>query len=212
MAVVRKTLLVCLVLLLTCAGLTAVRQAVRRATARTERIDMIDLMLDVSPFPEEWDRCIGPTQQPEHLRPERGARELWFVGFCPTRSERFEQGIDGAEHDVFRYGDTLGATTIFYVTFSRDDFSNRYTISPWSVPESWAYESDTADQFRFACAEMEPFEVGRVVTKCRAVARYAEFISSFTTTLEPEYMTLQELERVLAAIDERMAQQLGKAD
>jgi len=210
MAVVRKALLACLALLLTCGALTALRVATRRAMTRTEHIDMFELMLDVSPFPEEWERCVGPAQQPEHLRPERHASEFWFVGFCPRGFDGFEQGIDGAEHDIYRYGDTLAAATMFYVSFSRDDFSNRYTVSPWSLPEGWSYESDTADQFRFACAEIEPFELGRVVTKCRAVAQYAGFISSFSTTLEPEYMTLEELERVLAAIDDRMATYLGK--
>jgi hypothetical protein len=212
MAVVRKALLACLVLLLTCAGLTAVRQAVRRATARTERIDMLDLMLDVSVFPEEWERCIGPTQQPEHLRPERHASEFWFVGFCPTRSERFEQGIDGAEHDVFRYGNPLEAATVFYGTFLREDFSNRYTASPWSVPEAWSYQSDTADGFRFACAEIESLDLRRRVMTCLTLAQYAEYVSSFSTTLDPEYMTLEQLERVLVAIDERMAQHLGRGE
>lgn len=212
MAVVRKALLACLVPLLTCAALTAVRQAVRLATARTERIDMLDLMLDVSPFPEEWERCIGPTQQPEHLPPERGAREFWFVGFCPTGSKRFEQGIDGAEHDVFRYGDTLEAGRMFYLTFWRDKFSNKYTISPWSVPQGWSYESETADHFRFACAEVEAFDLGRIVTHCTALAQYSEFISVFGTSVDPSYMTLEDLEPILIAIDERMAEHLGEGD
>jgi hypothetical protein len=212
MAMVRKVFLVCLVLVLPCVALAAVRQWVRLATTRAERIDMLDLMLDVSPFPEQWERCVGPAEQPDHLRPERQASEFWFVGFCPTRSERFEQGIDGAEHDVFRYGDPLEAATVFYGTFLREDFSNRYTTSPWSVPEGWSYSSDTADGFRFACAEIEPFDLGREVTKCRAVAQYAEYVSTFSTTLEPEYMTLEELERVLVAIDERMKVHLGKGD
>jgi hypothetical protein len=208
MAMVRKVLLACLVLLLACAALTAVRQA----TARTEKIDMRSLMLDISPFPEEWERCIGPTQQPAHVHPERSASEFWFVGFCPTDSERFEQGIDGATHAVFRYGDGLEATFVFYATFLRQDFSERYTISPWSVPAGWSYTSQVADRFRFACAEMEPFELGRVVTKCRMATQYGEYVSSFSTTLEPDYMTLEELERVLVAIDERMALHLREAD
>jgi hypothetical protein len=212
MAMVKKALLFWVVLLVTCAALTACGQAVRPATTRAERIDMLDLMLDVSPFPEAWERCVGPAQQPPNLRPERHASEFWFVGFCPTRSERFEQGNDGAEHDVFRYVDPLEAATAFYGTFLREDFSNRYTTSPWSVPEGWSYQSDTADGFRFACAETETLDLRRHVRKCRAVAQYAEYVSSFTTTLEPEYMTLEQLERVLVAIDERMAQQLGKVE
>jgi hypothetical protein len=212
MAMVRKGLLGCLVLVLACLGLATMRQVVRRGTTRAERIDMLDLMLDVSPFPEAWERCVGPIQQPEHVRPERGARESWFVGFCPSRSERFEQGIDGAEHDVFRYGDPLEAATVFYGTFLREDFSNRYTTSPWSVPEGWSYESDAADGFRFACAEIESLDLRRRVMTCLTIAQYGEYVSSFSTTLEPEYMTLEQLKRVLVAIDERMAQQLGKVD
>jgi hypothetical protein len=199
-------------LLVVCArvGVTALCATTMWPTPRTPPVDMRNLMLDVSHFPDEWQRCIGPTQQPEHVHPEQGAAELWFVGFCPTGFNGFQQGIDGAEHDVFRYRDPMEATTRFYVTFSRDEFSNRYTISPWSVPEVWSYESETADRFRFACAEVEPFDLGRVVTHCTALAQYSEYISVFGTTLEPEYMTLRDLVHVLVAVDERMARYLEK--
>ena len=210
MTVVRKTLLGCLVLPLTCAVLLALCRVVDLATSRVEPIDMQALLIDVSPFPHEWRRCIGPTQQPEHVHPERGALEFWFVGFCPTRSDRFEQGIDGAEHDVFEYGNLLEASVVFHVLFLRQEFSDRYTLSPWSVPTGWSYTSQVADRFRFACADIEPFEMGRVLTKCRIAAQYEEFVSVFGTTLDPSYMTLHDLERILVAIDERMALYLRK--
>jgi len=40
------------------------------------------------------------------------------------------------------------------------------------------------------------------------MARYDEYISVFDTIMSPEYMTLNDLEKVLRAIDERMARYL----
>jgi hypothetical protein len=42
------------------------------------------------------------------------------------------------------------------------------------------------------------------------MARYDEYISVFSTTVSPEFMTLKNLEGILRAVDERMARNLGK--
>lgn len=207
MAVVKKPALGCVgLLILACVVLLSLCTVSVWPKARTQPVDMYDLMLDVGAFPQGWDMCIGPAPPPEHVESERGEREFLYVGFCP---EGFEQGIDGAEHDVFRYRNELDAAIALYSDFSRHEFSNRYTRTPWRVPGEWAYESQAADRFKFACGELEPFDLGRLLWKCRAVSQYDEYISVFSTTLSPEYMTFGDLERILAAIDERMAFYLG---
>ena len=207
---VNKFGLACKVLVFACAALTTLCSVARLRTVRSHAIDMRHLMVVVAPFPEDWERCVGPAQPPERARPECGESEFWYVGFCPRGFQGFQQGIDGAEHDVFRYRGALEAAVSFYFTFPSREFSNRNTVSSWSVPDEWSYTSEVADRSRFACAEFEPFGRGRRLRTCRALSQYGRYISAFSTTLSPEYMTLEDVERILLAIDEKMAFYLGK--
>jgi hypothetical protein len=45
---------------------------------------------------------------------------------------------------------------------------------------------------------------------CIVTAQYEEYLIRFNVHMHPEFMTYQDLERVLRAIDERMARNLGK--
>jgi hypothetical protein len=191
----------CGVLVCACAVLTAVRPN----TKRTQPVDMHDLMLDASVFPEDWAVCIGPVPPPEHIGSERGEIEFLYVGFCP---QGFEQGIGGAEHDVFRYGRGLDVAIAYYLDFSRREFSDRYTITPYAIPQDWSYHSAVADRFRFACAELRPFGAGGSVLSCKALAQYDEYISVFGAHMS--HMTLEDMERILVAIDDKMALYLGE--
>jgi len=70
------------------------------------------------------------------------------------------------------------------------------------IPAEWTYRSPIANDWQFAC-----INYGKT-TWCTAMARYDEYISVFDTIMSPEYMTLNDLEKVLRAIDERMARYL----
>lgn len=209
MAMVKKSALGCVGLLLACLLLCVLFRTLRTVigvyTARREPVGLYDLVIDASVFPLEWYTCLGPVRPPERARGERLERDMLYAGFCP---EGFDQGIGGAQHAVFEYGDELGAAVAFRWDFSRNEFSNRYTVSPWEAPEQWSYQSSVADRFKFACAEIEPFDLGHVVWKCRAVSQYDEYVSYFSAQLS--HMTLEDLERIVLAIDERMALYLGK--
>ncbi len=201
MTVKKASALGCGLLVCACVVLTAVRPN----RTRTQPVDMYDLMIDASVFPEKWDVCIGPVPPPEHIGSERGEIEFLYVGFCP---EGFEQGIGGAEHDVFRYGRGLDVAIAYYVDFSRREFSNRYTMTPYAIPQEWSYRSPVAQRFKFACAEVEPFGADGAVLSCTALAQYDEYISVFGANMS--HMTLEDTERILVAIDERMALYLAK--
>lgn len=170
-----------------------------RPKMRAQPVDMYDLMIDVSVFPQGWDVEFGPSHPPprKHLR---GEDEGLYVQFS-TRD--FDAR---ATHIVCRYENDLQATISFYVDneFPKGD----WVVTPWAVPEEWSYESPIADRFKFACAEFEI--LGRVSRFCAAVAQYDEYISVFRTHISPEYMTLEDLERILKAIDERMALYLAE--
>jgi hypothetical protein len=209
MAMVKKTALGCVVLLVACLLLCVVfrtlRTAIGVATARRQPVDIYDLVIDASVFPPSWYTCLGPLRPPERARGDRLEQDMLYAGFCPVG---FDQGIGGAQHAVFDYGDELGGAIAFRWDFSRHEFSNRYTVSPFAVPEQWSYRSPVADRFKFACAEVEPFGEDRPVLSCEALAQYDEYISLFSAQLS--HMTLEDLERILVAIDERMALYLGE--
>ena len=208
MAMVKKGVFgsasVLLACLLACVILTSLRLVIT-GKSRTRSVDTYDLVVDASVFPEQWEVCIGPTHPPERVGHEHGEIEFIFVGFC---AEGFDQGIGAAEHDVFKYGDELGAHIAFRWDFSRHQFSNRYTVSSWAEPQQWSYRSPVAHRFKFACAEVEPFGADRAVLSCRALAQYDEYISVFGGNMS--HMTLEDMERILVAIDERMAFYLEK--
>jgi hypothetical protein len=52
--------------------------------------------------------------------------------------------------------------------------------------------------------------LGVIYRSCQAVAQYAEYISFLNSYVGPQSITLGDLERVLIAIDERMALYLGE--
>lgn len=204
MAIVKKSGLGCVALLLACMLFCALFRSLRAVigvyTARREPVDLYELVLDASVFPQSWYTCLGPVRPPERARGERLERDMLYAGFCP---EGFDQGIGGAQHAVFEYGDELGAAMAFRWDFSRHEFSNRYTVSPWAVPEQWSYRSSVADRFKFACAYVEPFGSDHAILSCNALAQYDQYVSYFQAQLS--HMTLDDLERVVVAIDERMA-------
>ena len=187
-----------LLLLLGCVGLTTFCTVREPPKTRTPPVDMYDLMIDVSVFAQAWQLWHGPEPIPEQ---ERREMESLYVVF---RYEGLEPGIVGARHAVFRYRNEVDAAT----NFSRHGFLNRHVITPWAAPEGWSYESPVADRLRFACAEIDI--LGVPYWECNVVAQYDEYVSYFSAHVSPENMSLEDLERILVAIDEPMAFYLGE--
>ncbi|TKJ29857.1 MAG: hypothetical protein CEE40_07205 [Chloroflexi bacterium B3_Chlor] len=150
-------------------------------------------MLDESVFPLGWHICAGPSRIPEL---ERGESESWYMGFCP---EGFDGHIGATQHELLRYRNKAEAGH----SFPRHGFLNRDLVTPWAVPRTWSYESPLADHFKVACADVNI--LGVIYRNCQAVAQYDEYISFLNGYVGPQSMTLGDLERILVAIDERMA-------
>ena len=81
-------------------------------------------------------------------------------------------------------------------------FRNGEFNTPWTVPVELSYYSSVADQFHYACATFE----GQPSPGCAYVAQYGVYVVHFQTSMLPGLMTCSDLENVLQAIDERMAQ------
>jgi hypothetical protein len=198
----------CGMLLFVCAALMALYGLRVWPATRTPPVDMHDLMSDVSAFPQNWRLCLGPVHLPKRVHAEHGEREMLMVDFD---ADGMGGRHYGAYHRVFRYRNGLDATMVFYLDFYRGEFLPWHMVTGWAVPQEWSYESLVADRFRFACGEVEMSPLGPPTWECTAVAQYDEYVSVFHTDLAAEYMTLEDIERILAAIDDRMALHLGKA-
>jgi hypothetical protein len=148
------------------------------------------LLLDETAFP--LGTKAGPAMPMPNKLESRESRGLTFYG-------RF--GI--ANHDVYRYRSARQAAS----TFERETtlwFPNTQFSGPWTVPSELPYQSPVADRFYLACS----IEMGTPM--CNIIAQYEEYFIRFNVHMHPEFMTYQDLERVLRAIDERMARNLGK--
>lgn len=167
---------------------------------RTPPLDMYNLMIDVSVFPQGWYPHLDPDPIPKR---ERGERESLYAVF---RYEGLRPGVVGAYHRVYRYRNEVDAAAVYPADFAGREFPEWDMITPWAEPEEWSYESPVADRFKFSCGEMDI--LGRF-WRCKAVAQYDEFISVFGTDLSPNHMTLEQLELVLVAIDAQMALHVG---
>jgi len=148
------------------------------------------LLLDETAFPP------GTNAGPVSSRPNRlGSREnrgLTFYG---------QFGI--ANHDVYRYRSAGQAASRFERELTLS-FPNTPFWGPWAPPVELPYQSTAADRFHLACG------IGVGTPMCIVTAQYEEYLIRFNVHMHPEFMTYQDLERVLRAIDERMARNLGK--
>jgi hypothetical protein len=193
----RKRTLGCIGLLFACLVLAFFSVPLYgRQKIRTQPVDIYDLLVDVSAFPQGWYIESGPSHPPQgkYLRGETESLFLQFIG------------LEGdAMHIVCRYDNDLQATISFHVD---DEFAKREAVvTPWAIPQGWSYESQVADRFKFACAELVILSRFR---NCTAVAQYDEYISIFSTHMSSEYMTLEDLQNILKAIDENMALYLAE--
>ena len=190
-------LAVCLVLLLTYMAL------MRMPNPRTKRIDLDDLMVTRADFPQGWAASGGgPITKREH---QEGSQENQSASFRPESLGWMDPL--GALHTVYRYRNPYQAMDAYFQEH-RGLYQVRRDTSAWTVPPDWSYRSPIADQFEFACAHISNIVYSG--TTCIAKARYDEFISVFSAELGSPYLTHADLERVLRAIDERMARALGK--
>ena len=155
-----------------------------------------ELLLDESVFPEGWqarERTFNPRQR----LPAEQIALGFYIDWCPDYSL-------GAGHQVYRFFDGARCADMGYRSTTPISFAPREGWGPWSVPVELPYQSPVADQFRFNCYSRQ----GSSVQTCQAVGQYREYIIGFHTDIDPEHpecMSFADLERILVAIDERMA-------
>jgi hypothetical protein len=151
-----------------------------------------DLLIDQGVIPPAWKGAWGPFLPTGD-------------DLCTTESAAIQFGVDDrelpvqAEHDVYRYR----SVGIAQRTFEKVYLPQAERLE--SVSE-WTYQSPIADQSSFGCYDW----AGRAVPVCEWAGRYEEYIVVFLARMTPDEVSLSDVEKVIRAIDARMAQYLDK--
>lgn len=150
--------------------------------------DLQALLIDETAMPSSWNQADGqPTKNDEF---SHGAINHCAITFYASSDVAY--GV--AHEQVFQYK-TEQEAAADYMRMKELFFWE--DAKPLPVP---SYDLAKADNFRLACA------IPRDNPMCTMLAQYGVHIIEFTTHVSPDFMTNDDLVRVLQAIDEKMAQ------
>jgi hypothetical protein len=156
---------------------------------RHRRFATSDLLIGTAAMPAGWSLTYGPGYAHDDPFSHDAAMVEFKADIYP--------GPRGAAQSIYRYSTIRSASV---------SFGDRATL-PGSTPQGWAYQSPIADEEIFVCYDYEGREPHPI---CWWVARYEEYVVYFRAWLITGLMTLQEIEIILIAIDNRMGQYLDK--
>jgi hypothetical protein len=167
-------------------------------------VDLTELLVTQSELPKGW---ITWQRTESSFLP--ATIDSWGIWFKIRQSDG--DFIAHASHIIGRYSSRSDAQSWHEIEIERRRFSQGGIVGEWYVPEELEYQSSVADQFRLACAKTS-FSIteGLPQEKCEMLGRYAEFITYFSTSIHPDYMTYSEFEEVVKEIDRRFAEAAGK--
>lgn len=193
--------------LLACVGCMLLGNALRETPPERE-FAIEELFIDASAFPSGWKADPAGPQVDTGQAPLGGGpmsiqqRVLFFYAEGTVKGKSI-----GAYEQIYRVASIKIATKEFErqvtVWFPRGKY-----WTPWERPTEVIFESSIADQFHIACAYDTAPPV--FIEECSFLGQYEEYLVWFSTDMSPDYMTYEDLEHVLQAIDERMAHYLGK--
>jgi len=146
-----------------------------------------ELVLDEAPFPQgaRADKVYSPVYRDA---PTESA----------GRTISLEKGF--ADHDVYRYQSARIAARKF-----EDEKETRFLpAGTWTTPDALDYRSPKTDEYYVACG------MSGNIYLCEMLARYEEYYVLFFAHMARDTMWYEDFERVVSAIDERMASCLGK--
>lgn len=159
-------------------------------TAPKRSFTTAELLISLSEMPSGWTVSNGPTK----LKDDVSSKDASVIVFqADTDVVR-----RGAMQRAYRYRNSSSAKRMYEEYIRPGQFG--------TTPPEWTYQSPVADQSYFTCDDNQ----GREPLRCEWSGRYEEYVVVFGSWIIPDRMSLQDMERVVRAIDTRMAQYLGK--
>lgn len=174
----------------------AVAGCVRPAPTREFTID--DLLINQSVFPAGWYTSAPPAPV-QIVDGAIIADESIKITFTVDDPDWHTAGLE-----IYRFSSEYGAAREYRSQLSVL-FNSRSTaaLTPWETPAELSYESPVANQSHFACGRSSI--TGKM--GCRFLGQYDEYLVVFASVVGPR-MDFADLERILQAIDGRMAHYL----
>ena len=151
----------------------------------------MDLLIDPSDMPEGWEVSENsPSRILDYLAGRDPATADDASGILFLADKPYVPWHETV-HDVYRFK-TLGVAKHVYESFDRGE-----------TPPGWTYKSPVAKESKFLCHTKK-----QGLTYCTWVAYYDEYYVEFAVALIPGKMSLEDVERIVKIIDEKMAQYL----
>jgi len=155
-----------------------------------------ELLIDQGILPRGW-KLTGPSFPAGDTL---CTRESAWIGYTVTDEQR---SIRGGTHSVYRHQ----SVWIAHRTFDRVYLAMARSLDPVS---EWKYQSQIAEQSHFGCDNTG----GGVDVYCEWGGQYEEYIVVFGARVAPGEVSsasIEQIEEVVKAIDERMAEYLEKS-
>jgi hypothetical protein len=148
-----------------------------------------NLMIDKSLFPDGWSQAGPPTL--------RGAPVRWGVDRLGVSFIAQENGV---ANQFVHVGENLNHAEEGYFDLVTSWFDTPEDATDWYIPSKFNYNSPIVTHYRFGCRTYRPSGV----ESCQLVAQYGVYLVRFHTFMS-SIMTYDDLERILQAIDDKMA-------
>lgn len=153
----------------------------------------MDLLITAADMPEGWKVSKEPHDSTSIYEVESSS--VSFIAEADT-----SPGNCCALLYIDMYGDIDEASHIFDVHF--------YPSTSEPLPVEWQPFNTNANQFDFICVNRpEP-----QFPDCTWAAQYQEYIVVFSPTMIPGFMSLDDMGKVVQAIDARMVRYLGEQE
>jgi len=156
---------------------------------RGTEIDLSKLLLTADDFPLGWKANRTPEPEVSGDELDWGDENI-VAAFQPTQFQGY------ANLHIYKFRNEAAAKYgLFWI-----NHQGFFTPPPGDLPPGWSYRSSIADNWIFGCSADKA---------CALLARYDEIIISFMTSMDPEYMTVDDLENLLKVIDKKINTYLG---
>jgi hypothetical protein len=153
------------------------------STPTVRGFSTLDLLIGVSDMPEGWQVWTEP-----HQFNELGTVDAATISFISGANV----SRNLASFAIYNFGTSEEALRVF-----NKMFVPRVKGNP---PVEWVPPGVSAGQDAMGCYDYE----GREPLACEWSAQYEEFVVQFNTWLIPGYMSLNQLEKIIMTIDNRM--------